>query len=501
MRAAGSNGKIILRLDPAQLCAWHLRLVERIEARHQGPVGIVWGTSQIPSPSSTNLMFELERLSHLIPSLGMVQPITSTGMISRVTELPKDFLLIDFCGERQASKSFNENPSVWRITYNGASGEGAKLNALLAGLPPRIEVECAGVTLASAQPGVENPGILLSAMNDVAARTISLILAALAGNLSTRTEPHIQEPVKKAPLPTQILSVIMHGLARAVAVRLLHLCFNTPHWRVGWRIAADFDFIETGRHPANGWTVIPDDGKRFYADPFPVTKGGDRHVFVEDFSHQEGFGQISVFKFESDGTAGPARPVLNVGSHLSYPFVFEAENEMWMIPESSTSRNLTLYRATNYPEKWTQEATLLSDVEISDATVFQHNDQWWMMATVRDEGGSYSDMLNIWTAPNFRGPWVPLGANPVLIDSAHARPAGAVFRHKGKLLRPVQDCKRYYGKSVNMMEITRLDNEGFDQRKIATLAADPLWSGRKLHIFNRAGDLEVIDGSAWGRKF
>ena len=124
-----------------------------------------------------------------------------------------------------------------------------------------------------------------------------------------------------------------------------------------------------------------------------------------------------------------------------------------------------------------------------------------MMATVRDEGGAYSDALHIWSAPALRGPWQPHRRNPVLVDIATARPAGRVVRRGGKLIRPFQDCDAGYGAALGLAEITRLDDEGFAQRVETVLRPGPLWPGSRLHTLNRAGRLECIDGSATARRF
>lgn len=491
-----SNKTIALRLDPGQLRTWHLKLATRIEALENTPVVIVWGQSQMPCPGTSALLFEFERLIHRLPSLGLMQKIDASSFKHFSVNLPPNSQLIDLCGGPD-----DLIVPAWKLTYDGMCGEGAALNALLEGHPPRLQLVAENVCIANAQPGVESANVRLRAMNDIAARTISFIIAALSRSGVMHESVPARSAVQGPVTSTMLLQAVGKGLARAVAMQLLHLCYNTPHWKVGWRFTRDFDFILTGRHPETGWNTIPDDGRHFYADPFPVIRDGKTYIFVENFCHKDGYGHIAVMEFDQNGRPGAVRPVLNLESHLSYPFVFEAEGEMWMMPESSTKRNLVLYRAVHYPDKWEPEATLLEGMEVSDATLVKHQGKWWMMASVRDEGGSYSDMLHIWSAANFRGPWQPHGANPLLIDAARARPAGSVFSLNGKLMRPVQDCTSYYGKSVTMMEITRLDDSGFAQSEVSVLKAGPNWAGRKLHIFNRAGDLEVIDGSAWGRKF
>jgi hypothetical protein len=269
---------------------------------------------------------------------------------------------------------------------------------------------------------------------------------------------------------------------------------------VGWRFVSDSDVIDLRAHPQGGWRELPDDGRRFYADPFPVAENGHNYLFVEDFAHRLGRGVISVVEFDHSGPVGKPRPVLDTGSHLSYPFVFKHLGDMWMVPESSTAGTIDLYRAQPFPDRWVKEATLVSGLAASDATLFQHNGRWWMLATVRD-GGASSDVLYVWWANNLLGPWQAHRRNPLLVDIGTARPAGRVVTRCGKLIRPFQDCRQGYGRALGLAEITRLDDEEFTQRVDTVLQPGPLWPGRRLHTLNRAGRLECIDGSASARRF
>jgi hypothetical protein len=189
-------------------------------------------------------------------------------------------------------------------------------------------------------------------------------------------------------------------------------------------------------------------------------------------------------------------PVLDEPWHLSYPFVLAHAGQVWMIPESGGHGTVTLYRADPFPTRWVREAELLTGLDANDATILSYAGQFWMFATVRDGAGSSSDMLMIHQAPDLLGPWRPHPRNPVLVDGAAARPAGRFVLRDGRLWRPVQDCQSLYGAALGLVEVTRLDEDGFEQVVRATIGSGPAWSGRRLHTLNRDGRLEVIDGSA-----
>jgi hypothetical protein len=257
------------------------------------------------------------------------------------------------------------------------------------------------------------------------------------------------------------------------------------------------DLWDTRTLAGTSWNVMPDPGFRFYADPFPFVHEGRGYVFVEDFDHRRGKGVISVIPFADHGPAGPAEPVLEEPWHLSYPFLLAHGGQVWMIPESSSARTIDLYRADPFPHRWVREATLVSGIEASDATVIRHGGSLWMLAATRDGAGSWSDTLSIFSAPDLHGPWRPHPLNPVLMDQASARPAGAMLARDGTLWRPVQDCTHGYGTGIGLAEIVQLDHDGFEQKLHAVLRPEPHWPGRRLHTLNRAGRLECIDGSAY----
>jgi hypothetical protein len=180
---------------------------------------------------------------------------------------------------------------------------------------------------------------------------------------------------------------------------------------------------------------------------------------------------------------------------MSYPFLIESKGELWMVPESSRSGQVTLYRCVEFPGTWERSAALLEGIEAADATILAHEGLFYMMSTVREDLGGYSDTLAIHVASDLAGPWRDHALSPVLIDASAARPAGAIVRKDGALWRPVQDCTRGYGRALRLARIDRLDPEGFEQTLGPPIGSGPLWPGGRLHTLNRAGSLEVIDGT------
>jgi hypothetical protein len=387
----------------------------------------------------------------------------------------------------------------WRVTFDGHPGEAGLLDALGRGRLPLVEVrDPDGAVVVAGRPGSEQPGTAAVAYGDVLAGLATLVLAAFTGH---GLAPPVPAPAAggRAPRPAVAAARRTAGAVARLGYRAL---YRAPHWRVGWRFVDpdDPDVLDTLAHPDPGWHDLPDDGHHFYADPFPILHGGETWLFVEDFDHRVGRGVVSVVRFDDDGPVGAPLPVLRHEVHLSYPLVLEHGGEVWMVPETSGAGTVELYRARSFPDRWEREAVLLEGLEVSDATLFEHGGAWWMLASVR-HGGSFSDTLHAWSADRLTGPWAPHPGNPLLVDIASARPAGRVVNRDGRLLRPVQDNRTGYGAALLLTELTRLDREGFRQDVLAGLGPSTRWPGRRLHTLNRAGRLEVIDGSAMSPRF
>ena len=233
---------------------------------------------------------------------------------------------------------------------------------------------------------------------------------------------------------------------------------------------------------------------RFWADPHLVERDGRFYAFIEEALGDRD-GHIAVLELHEDGTHTTPTPVLEEAFHLSYPFVFEWEGELYMIPETGARRQVRLYRCERFPDSWTFDRVLLDGIHAVDATLFQRDSRWWMFAAVAEQpGASTHDELFLYSADSpVSQEWTPHPLNPIVSDVRRARPAGALFEHQGRIIRPAQDCSVCYGYGLRFMEVVELDEERYREREVASLTPD--WERGLLgtHSVAVAGKLNVID--------
>ncbi|MCQ8278606.1 formyl transferase [Acetobacteraceae bacterium KSS8] len=241
---------------------------------------------------------------------------------------------------------------------------------------------------------------------------------------------------------------------------------------------------------------LPDEPHgRFLADPFGLWRDGALHVFAEAFDYRERIGRIERLRYDSAFRLQERRIVLQKPWHLSYPMVFEAEGEVWMLPEAFASGTLTLYRARQFPDDWEPVCDIALDGAAIDATPWFRDGMWWLFYTPSRLKSARRSHLHLAFAPALTGPWRTHPGNPVLVDQGGARPGGSVFLRDGHPVLPVQDCRLTYGRAIRALEITRLDPHGFAARHAEQLeAADwmvPRTDG--LHTLSAAGPVSLID--------
>lgn len=288
--------------------------------------------------------------------------------------------------------------------------------------------------------------------------------------------------------PSAAIRETLGGLAAGALKTLLH-----EHWSVGVVRRPIADFLDVGLRPQIQW--LPLDGRRaFAADPFGLLHEGRHVALYERYDRRTGRGSIASFELTAAGFANDSAIALGPEIHRSYPYVFEHEGAIYGIPETSAAREVALYRAEEYPRRWTRVATLLAGVDAVDSTVFRHEGRWWLACASAAERDRCADLF-LWHAEALEGPWRSHAGNPVKSDVRSARPGGTPFVHEYTLYRPAQDCSRTYGGRIVINRVLRLSPTAFEEEPAAIVSPDPAGPFPDgLHTLSAFGGLTLLDG-------
>ena len=117
---------------------------------------------------------------------------------------------------------------------------------------------------------------------------------------------------------------------------------------------------------------------RFMADPFIVREGDDFYIFYEEMPSKlnSTWGDIAVLHSRDLQQWERIGVVLDEPFHLSFPNVFKYNGEWYMLPETGAIQEVRIYKAVDFPLKWSHAHTLLTDDYVLDPAIVQWHDIW-----------------------------------------------------------------------------------------------------------------------------
>jgi hypothetical protein len=225
------------------------------------------------------------------------------------------------------------------------------------------------------------------------------------------------------------------------------------HWSIGVYQGKGLDSLEPRSGPCPVLT-----GKDFrqwrgigLADPFAVHREDAWYLFFELFLKGEHHAVIGAARSTDLGHWDPLGIVHSQPHHLSYPFLFEHDGHVYMMPESKAVRRVDIFRAEEFPHRWVFVKTILRG-RLMDCSMVHYKQRYWLFA------GWRSYWLRLFHAPHPLGPWRSHWLPFIRSYSRSAtRPGGKPIVWDGQLIRFSQDNVHYYGEQLRAWRVTRLN--------------------------------------------
>ena len=289
-------------------------------------------------------------------------------------------------------------------------------------------------------------------------------------------------PKDRSPVTTGLIANI-RGLVVSSSERVKRFLF----WKLfqeRWDIAvADLnDQLDPLSLDKQHWRVLNLPGEQwqdYYADPFfyrqqaPSSTPSTEWLLYEHYDHKNQKGEIRAEKLGENG-AKANHSLLSLPGHLSYPYVFQLENQTYLLPEQEATGR----PPQSYPLSNNRHEALISGKPVTmpglpplfDSTIFKYGDYYWLLGTLK--GFSNSTHLGLWFAISPFDTWHPHRYMPVAINSQYGRPAGTPFIHQGRLTIPLQNSSRGYGERMELFEVIQLSPKEIDWRHVGTISKE-----------------------------
>jgi len=241
---------------------------------------------------------------------------------------------------------------------------------------------------------------------------------------------------------------------------------------------------------------LPND--EFWADPFLFKYKEDHYVFFENYSYKTGIGKISCGKVKEDKLIDIS-DVLDLDYHLSYPYIFEENGEIYMMPETGQNKRLEIYKCEHFPNQWELFTTAFEGEKVADASFYNDklNQKWLFINKITAPKVDGTSELYIYKVDSLKLNKIdPHTQNPVIIDSRVARNGGAIFNYHDKIYRPSQsNTDGVYGKALNINQIKKLTIDEYKEETIRKVEPNFQKGLVSIHHLHQIGGMFIFDGA------
>lgn len=245
------------------------------------------------------------------------------------------------------------------------------------------------------------------------------------------------------------------------------------------------------------WITYKGYKENWVADPYIFSETDSQIDFlVEEWVEKKHKGRLVKISLDKRSHNVKKNVILDLSTHLSFPSIIREDDNIYICPENAASGKQNIYRFNPTSECLESPVTIIEE-PLLDVNIVKIGEAYYafgirMLACDSADKGDNCH-LRIFKSEKLLGNYKLIQ----VIDNelAQERGAGALFWHKGKLIRPVQNCKDDYGRNVIFKEIT-IENGVFKETVLGSLLPSKRYP-EGLHTFNVFGDTFVIDGMGY----
>lgn len=198
------------------------------------------------------------------------------------------------------------------------------------------------------------------------------------------------------------------------------------------------------------------------ADPFLFVKDDTLYLFYEHLVRWFGTGRLCMRSTKDLKAWTDEVDVLVEPFHLSFPYVFEDNGKVYMLPETGGDKSVRLYEAEDATmTKWRLVKKLLEgDTPWYDSVIYKKEGKYYLFTGHDDD---VQQIQHLFVSDSLTGPYLEHPKSPIAEGRDRGRNAGSIIENEGGLFRPVQVCVNSYGEQTSIMKIETLSPTDYSE--------------------------------------
>lgn len=248
-----------------------------------------------------------------------------------------------------------------------------------------------------------------------------------------------------------------------------------------------------------------DDRNFWYADPILYVQNGQPVIFMEAYIYQKQKGCIACSVLDDNGSFSAPQVILEENYHMSFPYVFEWQDRLYMIPETSENYSINIYECIDFPYKWEKVSEITVTEQLVDSILVEKTEK--RLTLLASQPDSRNPLKT-----RFQKYYLSHGANTFMFtpDSEYnakqnfqydQRNAGPLFFHNSCLLHPVQiSTEKDYGKKVAIYQLDTQNINVSDRNKLGEITLQNVLMNNLtvkscigIHTYGKTKEFEILD--------
>lgn len=273
----------------------------------------------------------------------------------------------------------------------------------------------------------------------------------------------------------------------SIKEKIYHYIYD-QYWSLGFVEEPISDIVNGKPYVIHYVKRMPRD--RWFADPFILGYNEQTiQVLVEEFCYKIKRGRIAKLTIDRSNYHLLAyKIILDLPTHLSFPFIERVGEKVFICPENSASGSWSKYEY-NLKTNQLEKVQVISQEPLTDAIKTDFFGEELIFSTsLPHQNGS---VLSVYDVNGVKKKDIEFSSNI-------ARNAGGWFELDGKIYRPAQDCNGGYGCAVIIQEVS-LVNNAFVLNDIRIVKSTNPKFTTGCHTFNTYKGLTVVDVHGWRR--